>query len=67
MTQQARHTGIWGVSPIFSADPQGLSGWTGSVPAQLFSGFSRDIRSGSRPGSRWATQGHSETFPEATL
>jgi hypothetical protein len=38
----------------------------GSVAAQLFSGLSRDVRSGSSPGSGWATQGHSETCPEAT-
>ena len=29
-----------------------------SVAAQLFSGLSRDVRSGSSPGSGWATQGH---------
>ena len=40
---------------------QTLSGWMGSVAAQLFSGLSRDVRSGSSPGSGWATQGHSET------
>ena len=28
--------------------------------AQLFSGLSRDVRSGSSLGSGWATQGHSE-------
>ena len=30
-----------------------------SVTAQLFSGLSRDVGSGSSPGSGWATQGHS--------
>ena len=34
----------------------------GSVAAQLFSGFSRDVRKGSSPGSGWATQGQSETW-----
>uniref|UniRef100_A0A8C7QJU2 RHO family interacting cell polarization regulator 1 n=1 Tax=Oncorhynchus mykiss TaxID=8022 RepID=A0A8C7QJU2_ONCMY len=34
------------------------SGWMGSVAAQLFSGLSRDVRSGSSPGSGWATEGH---------
>ena len=37
----------------------------GSFAAQLFSGLSRDVRSGSSPGSSWATQGHSETWPKA--
>jgi hypothetical protein len=55
---QAWHTCIWGVSPILCQ--------VGSVAAQLFSGLSRDVRSGSNPGSGWATQGHSETCPEAT-
>jgi hypothetical protein len=38
----------------------------GSVAAQLFSGLSKDVRSGSSPGSGWATHGHLETFPQAT-
>jgi hypothetical protein len=38
----------------------------GSVAAKLFAGLSRDVRSGSSPGSGWATQGHSETCPEDT-
>ena len=33
-----------------------LSGWMGSVAAQLFSGPSRDVRLGSSPGSGWATR-----------
>ncbi|XP_078287455.1 SPRY domain-containing protein 3 isoform X5 [Rhinoraja longicauda] len=45
---------------------QALSGWMGSVDAQLFSGPARDVRSGSSPGSGWATQGHSQTCHEAT-
>ena len=57
---------IWEFLPFFSADPQVLSGWMGRVAAKLFSGLSRDVRSGSRPGSGWATQGHSEACPEAT-
>ena len=44
-----------------------LSGWMESVAAQLFSGLSRDVRLGSSLGSGWDTQGHSETFSEATL
>ena len=51
--------GIWGVSPILLCrSSQALSGWRGRVPAQLFSGLSRDVRLGSSPGSGWATQGH---------
>ena len=38
----------------------------GSVAAYLFSGLSKDVWSGSIPDSGWATQGHSETCPEAT-
>ena len=38
----------------------------GSVAVQLFSGLSRDVQSGSSPSSGWATQGYSETCPEAT-
>ena len=34
--------------------------------AQLFSGLSRDVQSGSSPGSGWATQGNSEACPEDT-
>ena len=61
MTLQAWHTCIWGVSTIlFCRSCQALSGWMGSVVAQLFSGFSRDVRSGSSPGSGWTTQEHSE-------
>ena len=67
MTLQAWHTCIWVVSPILLCrSSQALPGWMESVAAQLFSGLSRDVRSGSSPGSDWATQGHSETCPEAT-
>ena len=67
MKLQAWHTCIWGVSPILLfRSPQDFSGWMGSIAAQLFSGLSRDVQSGSSPGSGWATQGHSETCPEAT-
>ncbi|XP_055510168.1 RNA binding protein fox-1 homolog 3-like isoform X3 [Leucoraja erinacea] len=41
--------------PAYGASSQALSGWMGSVDAQLFSGPSRDVRSGSSPGSGWAT------------
>ena len=46
--------------PLFSADPLKL------IAAQLFSGLSRDVRSGSSPGTGSATQRDSETCPEAT-
>ena len=58
---------VFGVSPILLCrSSQALSGWIGSTAAQLFSGLSRDVGSSSSPGSGWATQGHSETCPEAT-
>ena len=67
MTLQAWHTCIWGVSNILLwRSSQALSGWMGSVAAQIFSGLSRDVHSGSSPGSGLATQGHSETCPEGT-
>ena len=45
-----------GVSPIILwRSSQALSGWMGNVAAQLFSGLSRDVRSGSSPGSGCAT------------
>ena len=60
-------TCIWGLHPIpLCRASQALPGWMGSVAAQLFSGLSRDVWSGSCPSSGWATQGHSETCPEAT-
>ena len=34
--------------------------------ASLHSYFQGDVQSGSSPGSGWATQGHSETCPQAT-
>ena len=50
---------IWGVSPIILCrSSQNLSGWMGSVAAQIFSSLSRDVRSSSSPGSCLATQGH---------
>uniref|UniRef100_A0A8C7KR75 Claudin 23.2 n=1 Tax=Oncorhynchus kisutch TaxID=8019 RepID=A0A8C7KR75_ONCKI len=53
--------------PIFLCrSSQVLSGWIGSVSAHLFPGLSRDVPSGSSRSSGWATQGHSETCPEAT-
>ena len=68
MTLQVWHTCIWRVSPILLfRSTQALSSWKGSVAAQLFSGHSRDVRSGSSPSSGWATQGHSETCPELVL
>ena len=53
-------------TPVFGEFLPFLSGWMGSIAAQLFSGLSRDVWSGSSPGSGWATQGNSETCPEAT-
>jgi hypothetical protein len=68
MMLQTWHTCIWGVSTItFCRSSQALSGWMGSVTAQLFSGLYRDVRSGSSLGSGWATQEHSENWPESTL
>ena len=62
MTIQAWHTCIWRLSPILLCwSSQALSGWMGSIAAQLFSDLSRNDRSGSSPGSDRATQGHSET------
>jgi hypothetical protein len=49
---QAWHTCIWGFSPILLCkSSQALSEWMGSIAAQLFSGLSTDVRSGSSPGS----------------
>ena len=67
MTLQAWHTCIWGISPILLCrSSQALSVKMGNVTAQLFSAISRDVRSGSSPGSGWAIQGYSKTCPEAT-
>jgi hypothetical protein len=67
MTLQAWHTYIWGVSAILlGRSSQALSGWMGSVTAQLDAGLSRDVRSASSLGSGWSTQGHSEPCPETT-
>ena len=67
MTLQAWHTCIWEDSPILLCrSSQTLLGWMGSAAAQLFSGLSREVGSGSNPGSGWAPQGHSETCPEVT-
>ena len=63
MKLQAWHTCIWGVYPIlFCRSSPALSGWMGRVAAQVFSGLSRHVHSGSSLGSDWATEGHSETF-----
>jgi hypothetical protein len=44
MTLQAWHTCNWGVSPILPCrSSQALSGWIGSIAAQLFSSLSRDL------------------------
>jgi hypothetical protein len=47
---------------VLCRSSQALSGWMGNVTAQLFSGLSRNVKSGSSPGSGWATQGHSESL-----
>ena len=61
---QTWYSWIWGISPILLCrSSQALSGWMGSVGTQLFSGLSRHVRSGSSPGSGWATQGHSQICP----
>uniref|UniRef100_A0A8C7QSH2 Euchromatic histone-lysine N-methyltransferase 1b n=1 Tax=Oncorhynchus mykiss TaxID=8022 RepID=A0A8C7QSH2_ONCMY len=45
ITLQPWHICIWVVSPILLCrSPQALSGWMGSVSAQLFSGLSRDVQ-----------------------
>ena len=41
-------------SSIYVHHSPKLSGWMGSVDAQLFSGFSRDVRSGISQNSGWA-------------
>ena len=65
LTLQVWHTYNCGVSPnLLYRSSQALSGWMGSVAAQLFSGISRVVRLESRPEPGWATW-HSETYPEA--
>ena len=67
MMLQVWHPCISGVSPILLCrSSQALSGRMGWVASPLFSGLSRDVQSGSSPGSGWATHGHSETCPKAT-
>ena len=65
MMAQAWHTYLWAVLPIpLYSTSQAPSGWMGSVGAQHFQispeMFNRIL------GSRWATQGHSRSCPEAT-
>ena len=68
MIPQVRHTHLWAVLPIpLYSTSQSPSGWMGSIGAQPFSDLSRDIQSDSSLGSGWATQGHSQSCPEATL
>ena len=53
-------TPVFGVFlPFFSSDPEALSGWMGSVAAQLFSGLSRVCSNGFKSG---LLLGHSSTF-----
>ena len=45
MTMQAWHTYIWGDSPILLCrSSQALPDWMGSIVAQLFPGFSRNVQ-----------------------
>jgi hypothetical protein len=68
MTLPAWHTCIWGVShSLLYRFSQVLSGWMRSVAAQLFSGPSIDVRSGSSLGCCWGTQRNSETCPPKPL
>ena len=65
MTLQAWHTCIWGISRIpLCRSFQALSGWMGSITAQLISGLSRDVRLGSSPGLRL---GHSRKLVSKPL
>ena len=54
MMLQAWHT------ILLCRSSQALSGWIGSVAAQLFSGLSRDVQMGSSPDSGWATEGQGD-------
>jgi hypothetical protein len=49
---------------LFSADPLKLCPVGRCIAAQLFSGLSRDVRSGSSLDSGWDIQGHSRTFKD---
>lgn len=61
------HTYLWAVLRIPPCSTsQGPSGWMGSVSAQSFSYLSRDVQLDLSLGSGWATQGHSQSCPEAT-
>ena len=68
MTLQAWHTSIWGVSHVLLCrSSQALSGWMGSIAAQLFSGLSRDVRLGSSSGSGWALKDIQRLVPKLLL
>ena len=61
------HLPLWAVLPIpLCSVSQAPSDWIGSVSAQPFSDLSRDVQKDSSLGSSWATQGHSQSCPEAT-
>src|SRR4029434_2154881 len=59
------------VSGLFLPIPLGISlqapsGWMGSAGTQPFSALSTAVQLDSGLGSGWATQGHAQTFSEAT-
>ena len=59
---------FWGVSPsVRCRSSHALSVRMGSVAAQLFSGLSRDVRSGSSPGSGWPLKDIQILFPKQLL
>ena len=68
MMQQALHTWIWGFSAILLCrSSQALSGWMEDRRwTAIFRSLQRWVRLGSSQGSGWATQGHSQSCPEAT-
>ena len=64
---QALHTWIWAVYPtLLDRSSQAPSDCMGSVYELPSSGLSADAIWGLTLGFGWATQGHSETCPEAT-
>src|SRR4029434_5105219 len=63
---EALHTRIWGFSAILLRASHALSGLRGTVSGEPFSGLSTDVQLDSGLGSGWATQGHAQTFSNAT-
>lgn len=57
----------WTFLPIpLGISLQGPPGWMGNIGTQPFSALSIDVQLDSGLGSGWATQGHAQTFSEAT-